>query len=55
MGLLENATGACNGNRFLFRFISANDVWKTGSHQSGFYIPVNCWPLFFESKGEKGK
>jgi len=37
------------------KFISANDAGKTGGHQSGFYIPLSCWPLMFDKPGIKGE
>lgn len=36
------------------KFISANDVGKTGGHQSGFYIPKNSIKLMFDEPGIKG-
>lgn len=37
------------------RFITANDIGKTGSHQSGFYIPKSAAPLLFETECIKGE
>lgn len=36
------------------KFITANDTGSTGSHQSGFHIHKNAWPLFFDATGERG-
>jgi hypothetical protein len=38
-----------------FKFISANDSGKTGSHQAGFYIPKNAISIAFEHPGKKGE
>ncbi len=54
MHIIDKAIQACQGHTFLYKYISANDVGKTGSHQSGFYMPYCCWPLIFNSPGEKG-
>jgi hypothetical protein len=37
------------------KFISANDVGKTGGHQSGFYIPVSFCDIIFETTVIKGQ
>ena len=36
------------------KFITPNDTGTTGSHQAGFYLQKETWPLFFNSKGIKG-
>jgi len=38
----------------LFKFISANDVGQTGSHQYGFYLPKSAWRLFSPHPPVKG-
>jgi hypothetical protein len=38
----------------LLKFISANDVGKTGSHQYGFYLPKGAWQFFSPHAPEKG-
>ncbi len=53
--IIDKAVSVCQEKPFLYKFISANDVGKTGSHQSGFYIPYSCWPLIFDKPGQKGK
>lgn len=37
------------------RFITANDVGRTGSHQAGFYIPKLAAPALFELPSERGQ
>ena len=37
------------------RFITGNDTGKTGSHQSGFYIPKGASKLIFDKPGQKGE
>lgn len=36
------------------KFITANDAGATGSHQRGFYVPIQTWPLLFDREGVKG-
>ncbi len=36
------------------KFLSANDLGLTGSHQAGLYISRDAWPLFFDRPGESG-
>lgn len=38
----------------LLKIISPNDVGLTGSHQRGYYIPIDSWHLFTSQKPEKG-
>ena len=40
----------------LLKFISANDVGLTGSHQCGYYLPKSddVWPILTPQKPEKG-
>lgn len=38
----------------LCRFIVANEVGKTGSHQSGFYLNKGTWPLYFSREPDRG-
>ncbi|MBX7058449.1 MAG: type II restriction endonuclease [Leptospirales bacterium] len=39
----------------LLKFLSANDLGLTGSHQDGIYLPRESWPLFFEQPGAAGE
>lgn len=36
------------------KYITANDVGKTGGHQYGFHIQKEAWSLFFDKPGTKG-
>jgi hypothetical protein len=45
---------ALRAGRAILKFISANDVNKTGAHQYGFYLPKEAWPLFTPHQPEKG-
>ena len=38
----------------ILKFISANDVGLTGSHQAGFYLPKAAWELFSPHPPVKG-
>ncbi len=52
----ESIYSICDQSQIVFcRFITANDIGKTGAHQSGFYLPKNSWPLFFNRPGIKGE
>src|ERR1043166_4567345 len=44
---------ARRANRAILRFISSNDVNKTGAHQYGFYLPKQAWRLFTPYAPEK--
>ncbi len=55
MYLLDSALKVCHNSTFIYKFISANDVGITGSHQSGLYMPVNSWLLFFDAAGLRGE
>ena len=37
---------------FFYKYISANDAGATGSHQAGFYMPGETWPMFLEREGQ---
>lgn len=37
------------------KFLSANDLGLTNSHQSGIYLSRDCWPLFFTEAGRDGE
>jgi len=37
------------------KFISANDVGKTGGHQSGYYIPISFCSIIFETSIIRGQ
>jgi type II restriction enzyme len=54
--LIERAiTDARQYGRALLKFISANDVGSTGSHQCGFYLPKAIWQHFTCNPPERGK
>jgi hypothetical protein len=38
----------------LLKFISPNDVGITGSHQSGYYLPISPWQMFTPHPPTKG-
>ncbi len=42
------------GNAIL-KFISANDVGRTGGHQCGYYLPKAVWEMFTEHPPKKGR
>jgi type II restriction enzyme len=48
---IEEATRAGNA---ILKFISANDIGLTGSHQCGFYMPKSAWTLYTPHPPEKG-
>lgn len=53
---IQDLTQTCqNSLGFFFKFISANETGTTGAHQSGFYMPRETWPLFFDSAGKKNE
>ncbi len=55
MRIVEKAIEAVRSSQAaMCRFITPNDVGKTGSHQSGYLIPKSCWSLFFDQAGVKG-
>ncbi|MBI3395986.1 MAG: restriction endonuclease [Spirochaetia bacterium] len=33
------------------KFLSANDLGLTDSHQAGIYLSKDCWPMFFSAPG----
>ena len=37
------------------KYITSNDTGSTGSHQAGFHIHKNAWPLFLDTAGNKGE
>jgi len=47
MLVLDDILELCQNNPFIVKFLAANDIGLTGSHQSGILIPSQCWPLFF--------
>lgn len=54
--MIEEIINTCiKSEFFFFKYVSANDTGTTGSHQAGFYLPNNVWPMFFEERGKKGK
>ena len=50
----QTITAVQNSMVAFCRYITANDIGETGSHQSGFYIPKYAIPVFFDTPGEKG-
>ena len=45
-------TDASKHGRAILKFISANDVGRTGSHQCGYYLPKHRWKVFTEQPPE---
>ncbi|WP_158221250.1 type II restriction endonuclease [Salimicrobium humidisoli] len=39
-----------NQGRFFCKFLSANDVGANGSHQSGIYLNIHSWGMFFDAE-----
>ncbi len=53
---LPEAIEACrNSTAYFFKYVSANDAGTTGTHQAGFYMPQEIWPLFLERPGTRGE
>lgn len=53
--ILEKTISICQEYPLAFcKFISANDVGATGTHQAGLYIPKNSYQILFDSAGNKG-
>lgn len=44
-----------SADHVLLKFLSANDLGLTGSHQDGVYLPRDSWPLFFDQAGAPGE
>ena len=56
MSLLSRVIESVQQSEIAFsKYVTANDVGATGSHQSGFHMPKNSWPLFFDKPGQKGE
>lgn len=54
--ILEKAIDACRTHSLAFcKFVSANDVGATGTHQAGIYIPKNSYDILFDIPGLKGE
>ena len=54
--ILERAiTDALQYGKALLKFISPNDVGRTGSHQCGYYLPKTIWQSYSPYPPEKGK
>jgi len=49
---IADAAGAGNA---LLKFISANDVGQTGSHQCGYYLPKSVWEMFSPHAPKRGE
>lgn len=46
----------CSASEHVFlKFLSANDLQLTGSHQSGIYMCKECWPIFLDEPGADGE
>lgn len=53
-GNILHPIASCTSSQgFFFKYISANEVGATGSHQAGFYMPRDSWKLFFKEPGVK--
>jgi len=44
-----------HGKKTFFRYITANDVGTTGSHQSGFYVPKEGASILFDKPSVRGE
>ena len=54
--IVIQAVSAINAGQVSFcKFLSANVLGLTGSHQQGIYIPQNAWNLLFSRRGVKGE
>jgi hypothetical protein len=53
--ILEDTLRYCKGRRYFFKYLSANDVGTTRSHQSGFLMPVSTWSMFLPEAGIRGR
>lgn len=54
--MIDNIIEACINHSVVFcKFLSENDVGKTGSHQCGIYIPKNSYKILFDTPGVKGE
>lgn len=55
-GTLEKAISTCQEYPLAFcKFIAANDVGATGTHQAGIYIPKGAYRILFDTPGHKGE
>ena len=56
-GLIGTEAGqaARRVDRVLVKWVTANDAGVTGSHQAGFHLAKESWPLFFERAGRDGE
>ena len=41
--------------RALLKFITANNVGLTGSHECGYYLPKHAWKLFADHGPQKSQ
>jgi hypothetical protein len=48
-------TDAVRVGNAILKFISANDVGRTGGHQCGYYLPKPAWEMFTEHAPTKGE
>lgn len=53
--LQRSIAAILTGQETLYRFITANDVGSTNTHQAGFYISPKATSFLFSQKREKGK
>lgn len=52
---LQDAIRLVNDSVFAYcHYITPNDVGATGGHQCGFTFAKPCYPMFFDTPGEKG-
>ena len=56
ISMLQNAISQVSiGRKSFFRYITANDVGRTGGHQCGFYVPKGGASVLFEELGIRGE
>ena len=51
----RSISDALKAGKALLKYISANDVGSTGSHQAGFYLPKAAWKVYTPHPPEKGE
>ena len=56
MELSQKAIHSVNNSKMAFcKFLSANDVGTTGTHQAGIYITKNAISMLFDEPGKRGE
>src|SRR5579863_4549492 len=48
-------TDAVRVGNAILKFISANDVGRTGGHQCGYYLPKAVWEMFTQHPPQRGR